>query len=381
MNEPLIKELSYERRQRFFLVLVGIFLVALPTMIFYTAGYRLDLDNDEQTIITTGGMYITADNLEVQVYLDEVQVERPRFFRSAYYIQNITVGQHRVVVQRPDLQTWVKVLPVDPHIVIEAAAFNMPAIPHLRPITEYVTATGTPVYLGVATTSDLFAGVTTTVPVLQTPSIRTAPYAVNKEYLFVQSLFGTTSVTARSVFAAPSGTDRFRFATTTGPSLTATTTESMVQRGDIRIVARDRELYAIWLGDRRSTPHYFCVADDPMEVVAERYGQHVADAVVVYAISTTTPLWIDGDRVCRPEIKLDRLRKDVYFYDFFPGSSDLVLLQLEDGLYVTEIDDRAWQNVQQLYSGTDFRVVIESGVIYIQDGDRYFELVTEIELI
>ena len=54
-------------------------------------------------------------------------------------------------------------------------------------------------------------------------------------------------------------------------------------------------------------------------------------------------------------------------------------MQLEDGLYVTEIDDRAWQNVQRLYKGDNFRVVVENNEIYIQEGEYYYELITEIE--
>ena len=95
--------------------------------------------------------------------------------------------------------------------------------------------------------------------------------------------------------------------------------------------------------------------------------------------STTTPLIVTDNRVCRTQIKLDRLRQDVFYYDFFPNSSDLVLLHLEDGIYVTEIDDRAWQNSQLLYPGTDLKVVVENDVIYLEDNGVYYEIITEIE--
>jgi hypothetical protein len=378
-DKPQIETLSLKHRNGLFFLLVVVFLVSLPVMIFYTTGYRLDLAGEENTIVTTGGVYITAENLEVDVYLDEEQVERPRFFRNAYYIQNITAGLHTIVVQRPDLTTWVKVLPVDPHIVIEASAFNMPAIPHLRPITEYVTATGTSVYFGVATSTDMFGEATTTVPVLKVPGKRTLGYVQNEEYVFVKSLFSTTSTTSRSVFSQIlEGVERFRFSTTS-PTDIATTTESVVERGNIRLLEQKNDLYAVWTGDSKNIPYYFCVTDDTASSTAMRYGQHVADAIEKFSVSTTTPLMVVGDRLCRPEIKLDRLRQDVYFYDFFPDSADLVLLQLEDGLYVTEIDDRSWQNVQKIYSGTLFQTVIENGVIYVHDGDHYFEVITEIE--
>ena len=383
-SEPQIESLSHNHRKRFFWFLVLIFLVALPALIFYTTGYRLSFENEETSIVTTGGMYITTDNLEVDVYLDDEQVDRPRLFRSAYYIQNIAAGQHRIVVQRPDLHTWVKELPVDPYIVTEASAFNMPVVPHVRPISKYTTATGTPVYIGVSTTSQLFAGVTTTVPVLLTPSKSTTAYDLNEEYIFVESLFSTTSTSTRSVFEQIlDGVERFRFATTTATvSELATTTEPIVERGGIQLIDREGELYAIWKDSVSSIPYYFCITETTgSSTTARRYGEHVALEINRLKVSTSTPIIVDGNRLCRPEVKLDRQRKDVYFYDFFPGTSDLVLIQLEDGLYVTEIDDRSWQNSQLIYPGTDFRVVVENGVIYVKDDNKYLEIITEINLI
>ena len=379
-TEPQIEHLSYERRQKFFWQLVAIFLVSLPILIFYTTGYRLDFTNEENAIMSTGGVYVTTDNLEVDVYLDEEQVERPRLFRSAYYIQNIAIGQHRIVVQRPDLQTWVKELPVDPHIVIEASAFNVPVIPRLRPITEYVTATGTLVYPGMASTTDLFDGVTTTEPVLFALSKNVSAYQLNEEHIFVRSLFSSTSSSTSSVFDLNNGVERFRFASVdTQIELTATTTDEEIVSGDMLLTTRDGELYAIWQDTFDDIPFYFCVNDFASTSIADRYGEHVLEEINRLDSSTSTPMYVDQNRLCRPEIKIDRSRMDVYFYDFFPDSSDLVLLQLEDGLYVTEIDDRAWQNTQLLYSGKDFQVVVENDSIYIRKGGLYFEIITEIE--
>ena len=380
MNEPKIKELSYARRQRFFFVLVVVFLFTLPSLIFYTTGYRLSFENEETNIVSTGGMYVTTDNLEVDVYLNEEQVEEPRLFRRAYYIQNIESGLHRVVVQRPDLQTWVKELPVDPHMVIEAAAFNMPLVPHVRPITEYVTATGTPVFFVATTTEKVFGVATTTVPVFLATSTATSTYEINEEFVFVESLFSTTSTSSRSVFERfREGMERFRFATTSDAAVPTTTPEVPVESGNMRLIDRDGELYAVWQGAVHNIPPYFCVTDATAST-AKRYGQHVADEVERLTLSTTTPMMLDGNRLCRPEVKLDRLQQDVYFYGFYPNSADLVVLQLEDGLYVTEIDDRAWQNSQQLYPGADFRVVIENESIFVHDDEKYFEIITEIEL-
>jgi len=383
-TEPKIASLSYKRRQWLFYLLVVIFLITLPAMIFYTTGYRISFESEGTSIVTTGGIYITTDNLNVDVYLGEDQIERPRLFRSAYYIQNIEIGKHRVVVQRPDLQTWVKDLPIDPHIVVEVAAFNMPLIPQVRPITEYITATGTAVYFDVATTTDLFTKSSTTLLVYATSSLATSTFAINEEFLFVESLFSSTSTSSLSVFEQLSDSlERFRFSTTSDAlddEEIATTTEPEIIRGGIRLVERDREIFAVWQEGINNIPFYFCLTDRGSTSTAKRYGQHVADAVQRLSVSTTSPIIVDRDRLCRSEIKLNHLGQDVYYYNFFPNNADLILLHLEDGLYVTEIDDRGWQNTQVLYPGENFTVVVENDLIYILEDGYYFEVITEIEL-
>jgi hypothetical protein len=377
--EPEIKLLSYKKRRSFFLVLLLIFIVALPTFIFYTSGYRLSFENEETTIVTTGGMYITTDDLEVDVYMDEERVERPRLFRSAYYIQNLQSGIHRVVVQRSGLQTWVKELPVDSNIVTEAAAFNMPETPHIRPIAEYVNQSGQGVYLSQSTsTADLFPKATTTGNFIVVTRATPSTLSQNSEYEYVYDLFASSTASSTSIISRlEEEIERFRFATST----TATTTKVPVytEQGNMRLIPRDKELFARWIGSGPSTPHYFCTPQVASTTVAFRLGLHFAQQIEEQRISTTSPLHIEGDRVCRSEIRIDRKWQNIRYYEFFPGFSDLIVLLLEDGLYVTEVDDRAWQNTQQIYPGDNFRVVVTDTNIYIEEDDKYFELITRIE--
>jgi hypothetical protein len=375
-SEPQIEILSSSKRKRFFLGLCVLFALLLPTMIFYTSGYRINLDDTENRIVTTGGLYITTDNLDVDVYLDDEQVRRPRLFRSAYYIQDVESGMHRVIVQQTGLHTWVKELPVDPYIVIEAAAFNMPLQPQLRYIPEYSSPTGESVVPTRASSSPIFSVGTTSQTLLFATSTATSTYELNPEHEFVESLFSTTTATTTSLVARfLAEVERFGFATTT----TATTTDVFVppSKGNIQLVEREGELFARWVGSDSAIPYYYCVANTPTTTIAERYGEHVAEQVSEQTVSTTTPLYVDENRVCRREIRIDRKRQDVIFYEFLPGASDLVLLQLEDGLYVSEIDDRAWQNTQQIFPGNGFSVLVENDVIYLKLGELYAELLKE----
>ena len=380
--EPEIKLMTYESRQRFFFALLLVFLIAFPTFIFYTTGHRIDLNNEETPIVTTGGVYVTTDNLEVDVYLDDEQVERPRLFRSAYYVQNIDSGLHRLVVQKPEHHTWVKLLPVDAYIVTEAAAFNMPLLPHIRPIAQYEDFDGQSVFVAKSTSTPLFPNATTTSEFAVVISTTTLPLAENQEYNFVKSLFATSTAEDLSIRdQIEAEISRFQFATTATAQATstATTTIEYVERGDLRVIEEDDELFVAWLGSIENTPHYFCVAQSASTTIAARHGDHVAVQFDEQALSTTTPLLLEDNRMCRSRIKIDRKRQAVEYYNFLPNSADLLILQLSDGLYVTEIDDRSWQNTQLVYSGDNFETVVTNDNIYINEDGRYFELLTNIE--
>lgn len=375
--EPQIKSLSYKNRQGFFLVLVLVFIIALPAFIFYTSGYRLSFDNDQTSIVTTGGIYITADNLGVDVYLDEEKVDKPRLFRSAYYIQNIENGLHRLVVQGPGLQTWVKVLPVYSYIVTEAAAFNMPGLPYIRPIARRLNVSGQGVYVVEgSTTTPLFPKATTTGNFLVVNRALPSSLRANSEYEYVVALFATSTATSTSVLNRL-GEEIEKLATSPATT-TATTAISYIEQGDMRLVPRGDDLFARWIGAGPATPHYFCSSEHASSTIAFRLGMHVMLQMEEQRLSTTTPLHIENSRLCRTEVRLDRKWQKIKYHEFFPRSRDLVVLQLEDGLYVTEIDDRAWQNTQLIYPGDNFSTVVTDTNIYIKEDGRYFELLTEI---
>lgn len=374
--EPEIKGLSKRSRKAFFFVLLIVFVIALPAFIFYSSGYRLSFDDEQTTIVTTGGIYITTENLDVDVYLDDERVERPRLFRSAYYIQNIENGLHRLVVQKPGLHTWVKLIPVDSYIVTEASAFNMPELPYIRPIAPFVTPAGVGVYYANATTTDYFGDATTTGNFIISNRITRSSLTSNDEYEYVVDLFATSSATSTSLVnrLEEEIEDRLRPAATTS----ATTTLTYIEQGNMRLVPRGDELYARWIGSGGATPYYFCTPQVSSSTIALRLGEHFAKQIEEHRLSTTTPLHIENNRLCRTEIRLDRKWQKIKYYEFFPNSSDLVVLQLEDGLYVTEIDDRAWQNTQLVYKGDAFETIVTDTNIYIKENGRYFELLTEI---
>ena len=68
----------------------------------------------------------------------------------------------------------------------------------------------------------------------------------------------------------------------------------------------------------------------------------------------------------------------MFFFAFFPGRSDLILLQYQDGLYASEVDGFGGRNRQLLYPGENLKVLINDGLIYVKDKDLLVEVMAAI---
>jgi hypothetical protein len=390
-NPPSVKSvvqpLPRQRRRFLFLSLILLFVCAVPVFVFYATGYRYDIFAPHGSITATGGLYISVGVEEGEVYLNETRVEDSRIFRSAIYIQNIMPGLQRLHVQAPGYHTWVKELPVYPHIVTEASAFMLPLVPQVRPITEFITSTGSPVYLGVSSTTVLFPNASATVAIMATSSKATTTLTRNTEFTYVRGLFGTTTASttapfidrvvdeARGIFETNSN------ATTSSSSDTESATTTIIER-DVSLFRRADDIVVRFTGSERNIPYYFCIPEDMVATTSERYEAQVIAARKALAeelelesgLETTTT----AERECRREIMIDRQEQDVISFYFMPGTTDLVVLHRQDGVFVTEVDDRAWQNTQPLYKERVDAVVVDGGRIFVKDGTNYFELLTEL---
>jgi hypothetical protein len=387
-TEPLVKPLSRTRRQFFLVFLILFFCSALPLFIIYATGYRFDFVSIfERPIITaTGGIYITTATEEAQIFANENEVTDARTFRNATYLQWLEAGVHRVHVQAPGTATWVKELNVLPHIVIEVESFNMPVVPHVRLVTPYTTSTGLPVVVTASTTSVPFSFATITSPFLSTTSRATSTLIANREYQRLSTLFAdkasTTALREELLAAIAEGVS----ATSTRATTSATTTAFLavatttIITDDVMLYERGGEVYVKALGTGRDIPAYFC-AIDPQEAArvtaeAERLGSATSSLQQFSEAVEFAP----GDigRQCRTDIRMDRLGQRVVDFMFMPGNTNLVLMHLERGLYVIEVDDRAWQNAQLLYPGEDMAVLVDDGRIYASSTAGVVEVFTEI---
>jgi hypothetical protein len=155
---------------------------------------------------------------------------------------------------------------------------------------------------------------------LATSSLASASVKRNPEYDLINALFATT--TQRSTKTSTSTT-----------SADVKTARNMLVRNE------NGKLHAYWNGDADSIPNYFCESN-----------------------------------VCKSEIVIESAN-DVKSFDFFPGRDDLIIMHLENGIYVSEIDDRSPQNMQSIALGLDYDFRVKDGsAIYIKKDTKIYSI-------
>lgn len=382
--EPELQPLARGHRQFIFIALLLLFITTLPFLFLYATGYRFNF-GEENTFVSTGGIFVAAERTGAEIYIDNELVRETRTFRKAFYAQGLDPGTHRIHVQKPDHHTWVKELPVYPHLVTEAQAFNLPLVPQVRTISPWKNVVGTTI---TKATSTLAASSTNTYAVF--PRIATSSLVADTEYVALRALFATTSATSTEATLGEQALEQINTlfmattSTSTVPAEVATTTKIF---NDVKLFEQGDDIYAAWRGAREDMPYYYCAEDFellgtstlPMtpEESAIKLGANIIETddeatleELVGPIQSVTE-----DSVCDPAIRIDRKNETVHSFDFYPGSTDLVIMARTSGIYVIEIDDRGWQNVQPLVVGADLDMRIHNGNIYIFDGTLIYQVV------
>lgn len=375
---PTVQPLSRSHRNGFFYLLAAVFFILLPFLFLYATGYRFTWNEGE--LVSTGGLYVSVNRTGAEIYIDDELVRETRTFRTAFYAQNIEPGTHRIYVQKKDHHTWVKELPVYPHLVTEAQAFNLPTVPQIRTISPWLTVTGDNI---ITASSTLMASSTNNVIVLaKKPSTAIS----NTEYTQLLKLFISTSsesTTRPDILERVSETIGSPSATSSEIADATTTKEY----GDVKLYKSGDDIFAEFIGQREKMPYYYCAEN--FELLSSS-SKTTVGSLKIDKVKNSAAVEVSNQEVldqplqtvsveteCDPVIKIDRQNQSVATFDFFPRSSDLVIMGLEEGIYATEIDDRAWQNSQPLLLGSDLAFRVENSNVYVYDGKLIYQILIE----
>lgn len=378
-----VQPLPHKTRKRTFLFFVFIFLASLPFLYLYAVGYRFDLAKPT-TLVSTGGMYVAVERVGAEIYIDGELVRETRTFKKAFYAQSLDVGTHRVHVQKEGYHTWVKELPVSKKLVTEAEAFNLPLVPQVRVISPWLTATGT------AVVSTPLLSASTTNSFIATSTTKTKSFVSNSEYEILHAYFVEATTTIKDTDVKDSRIKNV-YTNINGTSTEVIDVEdatSTIVSGGASLARAGEDVFATWVGSFEQMPYYYCAPDFPrygsstmktaelveIPLTPEEKAHLLEEAGVMHPVQT-----IPKDTDCDPRIKIDRKWQEVNDFDFFPGSTDFVILALNDGIYEVEVDDRSWQNVQPLIMGENLSFHVENGTIYVYDGTLIYQIVLQTE--
>jgi hypothetical protein len=105
--------------RNFLIIIFGIiFILAIPTVIFYSQGYRFDFE--AKKIIKTGGFAFKTQPKSCEVYLNDKMVKKTDFIFGEVFIKNLLPKKYNVKIKKQGFFVWEKNLEVKEKLVTEA---------------------------------------------------------------------------------------------------------------------------------------------------------------------------------------------------------------------------------------------------------------------
>lgn len=98
-------------KRLFFWTLVVIFIVIAPTVIFYSLGYRFNLQRG--IFVYTGSITIKSNPLNVEIFIDNIPRSKSlNRINNSYHVGGIRPGDHLIEVKAPGFNSWSKKITV-----------------------------------------------------------------------------------------------------------------------------------------------------------------------------------------------------------------------------------------------------------------------------
>lgn len=109
--------MTKKSRTVLFLILLFLFIIIAPMIIFYAEGYRFDFEN--RKIIETGGIFIKTYPGEADIVINGDGGKVTSAFSRSAFIQNITPGTYNIIISKENYLPWEKNIEVQEKKVSE----------------------------------------------------------------------------------------------------------------------------------------------------------------------------------------------------------------------------------------------------------------------
>jgi hypothetical protein len=115
--------------------LAAVFIIAIPVLILYSSGYRLD---SNFRLVRTGGIYLVNDEPDIVVKLDQKEVKKTGLFEKSILIRDLTPRTYAVTVEKNGYRKWRKRITVEAQKVQICYPLLIPVELNSRQIPQYL---------------------------------------------------------------------------------------------------------------------------------------------------------------------------------------------------------------------------------------------------
>jgi len=99
-----------------FLICLFLFFLIAPLIIFYSQGYRIDINSKK--IIKTGGFYFNIWPEGAEIFLDGKFQKKTSFISNSAYINNLKTKEYKIEIKKEGFHSWQKNLEIKENLVI-----------------------------------------------------------------------------------------------------------------------------------------------------------------------------------------------------------------------------------------------------------------------
>lgn len=106
--------MTKKTRTILFLIFLFLFLLITPVTVFYSQGYRFDLNPPAggKKLTQTGGLFIKAEPKRVEIYINGKLAKKTCFFFGSALVQNLLPKKYKIEVKKEGYLTWEKKLEI-----------------------------------------------------------------------------------------------------------------------------------------------------------------------------------------------------------------------------------------------------------------------------
>ncbi len=114
--------MTKKTRTILFLICLFLFLLIAPSVIFYSQGYRIDINPPAGgiKITQTGGLFLKIVPKQVEVFIDEKLKKKTDFFFGSALIENLSPKKYKIQIKKEGYYPWEKNLEIREKEVTEA---------------------------------------------------------------------------------------------------------------------------------------------------------------------------------------------------------------------------------------------------------------------